>query len=588
MEDESIINVEIHYQNKRFDFSQDNCINLSEIIEIIRNEINFQDKKDLQIYHIDDNQKVIKQILNDEDLQSCKKEISENKYLIKLKVNIEPESQKNIYNILSKSNYSILQSKIENNDKNCCAPFPIKQSVFAEKNEEYLKEMNNKENYIDNKVFEEKLKLLESNHLKEMQSLNEKIKEMDKNINVLKIIIFQFSKSIKNFNKKIEENIENKIKNNLDNYKNNMNSKINEIKNELNEQATKYINEQINKLLPKAKNLNDNKVCNINQIKIIKNIDNNMIDQNKKIKDNLPNKKNIIAVGEKKNENLEENQKNVKEENLKNDKINYRLKRTNIALRRYKNNNTINEEQIDRKIEDKKEINNNDSLKEEKSGFQDNSKNIINDNQSNKRNYYRYRFRRLNNQNSNFNGSIKKIEDDNSNFLTFTSQNIQISKKRQNKNYSIMNKIFFLDFQQKNTRFEKIKDFELEQIKKELKKDLNEGIFTLKEYCQCFIEENVLPIFKKSKLNNDQFETLKYNIEKILECCGLPKNNYSDDIFQQKIKKHIVDRNKSIEVMRQFRREFGIPEKEFSDEGIIKRLEENGLDKNKTFQKMFG
>ena len=502
MEDESIINVEIHYQNKRFDFSQDNCINLSEIIEIIRNEINFQDKKDLQIYHIDDNQKVIKQILNDEDLQSCKKEISENKYLIKLKVNIEPESQKNIYNILSKSNYSILQSKIENNDKNCCAPFPIKQSVFAEKNEEYLKEMNNKENYIDNKVFEEKLQLLESNHLKEMQSLNEKIKEMDKNINVLKIIIFQFSKSIKNFNKKIEENIENKIKNNLDNYENNMNSKINEIKNELNEQATKYINEQINKLLPKAKNLNENKVCNINQIKIIKNIDNNMIDQNKKIKDNLPNKKNIIAVGEKKNENLEENQKNVKEENLKNDKINeievenksnnnsnnikkespkrcqkelenvnennikinyseknYGLKRTNIALRRYKNNNTINEEQIDRKIEDKKEINNNDSLKEEKSGFQDNSKNIINDNQSNKRNYYRYRFRRLNYQNSNFNGSIKKIEDDNSNFLTFTSQNIQISKKRQNKDYSFVNKIFFLDFQKKNTRFVKIKYF---------------------------------------------------------------------------------------------------------------------------------
>ena len=97
-----------------------------------------------------------------------------------------------------------------------------------------------------------------------------------------------------------------------------------------------------------------------------------------------------------------------------------------------------------------------------------------------------------------------------------------------------------------------------------------------------------MPIFKKSNLNNDQFKTLKYNIEKILECCGLPKNNYSDDIFQQKIKKLIVDRNKSIEVMRQFRREFGIPEKEFSDEGIIKRLEENGLDKNKTFQKMFG
>ena len=86
MEDESIIKVEIHYKNKRFDFSQDNCINLSEIIEVIKDEINFQDEKDLQIYHIDDNQKIIKQILNNEDLQSCKQEISENKYLIKLQI----------------------------------------------------------------------------------------------------------------------------------------------------------------------------------------------------------------------------------------------------------------------------------------------------------------------------------------------------------------------------------------------------------------------------------------------------------------------------------------------------------------------
>jgi len=128
----------------------------------------------------------------------------------------------------------------------------------------------------------------------------------------------------------------------------------------------------------------------------------------------------------------------------------------------------------------------------------------------------------------------------------------------------------------------------LEQIKKEIEKDLNEGKFSLKNYCQSFIEENVLPLFKQSNLNKDQFETLKYNIEKILECCGIPNNYYSDDIFQQKIKKIEVDRKKSIEALRKFRREFGITEKEYNDEGIIQRLEENGLDINKTFQKMFG
>jgi len=404
-----------------------------------------------------------------------------------------------------------------------------------------------------------------------------------------------------------------------------MNTKINEINNKLNEQTSKYINEQINKLLPKAKNFNDNKACTTSQFKIIKNSD-NIINQNIKIKYNSPKKK-IRIISEKKNEKLEDNQKNEKDENIKNDKIdrievennsnnnsnnlkkespkkcqnklenvnennirinysekNYRF----IDLNRFKNNNTLNVKAFYRKKEDKIEINNNDSLKEQKPEFQDNSKNIINDNQTNKNNYYRHRFCRLNNQKSNFTGNIKKIEDDNSNLLSFTSPNIKISKTRPNKAYSIMNKIFFLDFQQKNARFEKINDFDLEQIKKEIEKDLNKGKFSLKEYCQSFIEENVLPLFKKSNLNNDQFETLKYNIEKISECCGLTKNYYSDAFNQSKMQKIKVDRKKSIEAMRIFRREFGITEKEYNDEGIIKRLEENGLDRNKTFQKMFG
>ena len=567
MEDESIIKVEIHYNNKRFDFSQDNCINLSEIIDVIKDEINFQDEKDLQIYHIDDNQKIIKQILNNEDLQSCKQEISEKKYLIKLKINIEPESQKNKNNILFKSNYSILSSSP--------APFPLKSSIIEEKND---KKKENKDNYIDNKVFEKRIEILESNHLKEMQSINGKINEMDKKINKLKIIIFQFLKSNKNIYKKIEENVESIIKNNFDDYEKIMNTKINEINNKLNEQTTKYINEQINKLLPKAKNFNDNKACTTSQFKIIKNND-NMINQNIKIKYNSPEKK-IRVVEGKKNEKLEDNQKNEKDENIKNDKINRievennsnnnsnnlkkespkkcqnnlenvneniirknysernnKIKTLNIDLNSYKNNNTINEKTFVRKIEDKKEINNNDSRKEQKPDFHGNSKNIINDNQTSINNFHKYSGRRLKNQKSNFTGNIKKIEDDNSNLLSFTSPNIIIPKTRPNKAYSIINKIFFKDFQQKYSRFEKINDFNLEQIKKEIEKDLNEGKFSLKNYCQSFIEENVLPLFKQSNLNKDQFETLKYNIEKILECCGIP-NNYYSDYFSTKNKKN--------------------------------------------------
>ena len=122
----------------------------------------------------------------------------------------------------------------------------------------------------------------------------------------------------------------------------------------------------------------------------------------------------------------------------------------------------------------------------------------------------------------------------------------------------------------------------------EIEKEFNEGKLVLKNYSLNYIEENVLPIFKKLNLNNEQFEALKYNIEKILECCGLPKEYYSNDIYQRNIKKDLIDRKKSIEALRKFRKEFGITENEFNDEGIIKRLEENGLDINKTFQKMFG
>jgi len=644
MEDESTIKFEVNYKKIRFEFTEDNSIELPEIIKIIKKEFHFQDNDNLQIYHIDDNQIVKKQILNNEDLHSCKKKISEYEYFIKLKINIDPESQNNKDLISSKSNNNviILESRNENDDKNSPAPFPLKSPVFVEKNEKIislLEEIKNKENN-NNKVFEEKLKLCESNNLKEIQSLNNKINEMNRKVNLLMTIIFKFLKSKKNFYKKIEEDLANKIKNYFDDYDKNMNSKINEIKNKLNEQNTVYINEQINKLLPKAKNSNDNIVCNISQIELIKNNDNNIIDKNIKL-DNISQNK-INDIVEKKHENLEDNDKNSNKnnenledndknsnkknnKNLINDKINkievennsnnsidnnlkkesrkkcqnelenvndnnnrmynyeknLKLRKINTEKKRFYINKK--KEQLDRINEDKNEVPNNNLIKEEKYDFQDKSKNIINEYHTNKNIY----FTRQNNMRTTFNDKNKRIEDDNSNLLNLTTK-VEIKKRRPRKLYTSMNKIFFQDYQQKNIRFEKIKDFELEELKKEIEKEFNEGKFVLKNYCQNYIEENVLPTFKKSKLNREQFEVLKYNIEKILECCGLPKDYYSNDIYPRNIKNIRVDRQKSIEALRKFRKEFGISEKEFNDEGIIKRLEENGLDINKTFQKLFG
>ena len=488
MEDESTIKFEVNYKKIRFEFTEDNYIELPEIIKIIKKEFHFQDNDNLKIYHIDDNQIVKKQILNNEDLHSCKKKISEYEYFIKLKINIDPESQNNKDLISSKSNNSviILESRNENDDKNSPAPFPLKSPVFVEKNEKIislLEEIKNKENNI-NKVFEEKLKLCESNNLKEIQSLNNKINEMNIKVNLLMTIIFKFLKSKKNFYKKIEEDLANKIKNYFDDYDKNMNSKINEIKNKLNEQNIVYINEQINKLLPKAKNSNDNIVCNISQIELIKNNDNNIIDKNIKINNISQNKINDIV--EKKNENQEDNPKNENKnnENLNNDRINkievennsnnnnidnnlikespkkcqkeledvndnnnrlynsekkFKLRKINTEKKRYNINKK--KEQLDRINEDKNEVPNINSIKEEKYDFQYKSKNIINEYHTNKNIY----FTRQNNMRTTFNDKNKRIEDDNSNLLNLTTK-VEIKKRRPQKIYTSMNKIFFQDY----------------------------------------------------------------------------------------------------------------------------------------------
>ena len=83
-------------------------------------------------------------------------------------------------------------------------------------------------------------------------------------------------------------------------------------------------------------------------------------------------------------------------------------------------------------------------------------------------------------------------------------------------------------------------------------------------------------------------EIIKYNIETILKICGEDENKYYQYYNPHSKNKPEVDRAKSREALKKFRKEFGINENEFNDEGIINRLEENGLDINKTFQKMFG
>ena len=109
------------------------------------------------------------------------------------------------------------------------------------------------------------------------------------------------------------------------------------------------------------------------------------------------------------------------------------------------------------------------------------------------------------------------------------------------------------------------------------------------KYWLNFIEVNVLKLFKRKELNENQRDILKYNIETVLEICGKDKNTYRNYYYPEaRAKPKVVNRGKSVEALKKFRKEFSISDKEYSDEGLINRLNENNLDIYKTFEKIFG
>ena len=577
---EFTINTEIYYNDKHFNFPQKNNIKLCEIKKAIKNEFKIQNDN-FKIYQIDDQNNVIKEILNDVDLSNSKKKISDDEYLMKLKVNIDQESQNDSEMILSEIN-SNDNSQPKNGD----------EDEYTKKIEELQKELleEKKKEEEEDKDFEEELKSIEEKQLKEIESLNKEINEMkqkNKKNKVINISNFEINDDLTKFlQKKLVEDLTNTINKYIDDYDKNMNGKINEIKENLNMKANSLLDEQFNKIISEVKSNNDNILneCIINQNDIMKNINNikielNLKDNKKEIQniDNNDPNNNILNENVHNSEDSKNDYKSKdKDSNNPNKHVANNLKKEceeiitknnrNRVLRSY----NINNEHREDELEDG-EINE----------YQD-GKNTIKVLQTKENNIF-------SNYNINVNGSNNSSQEKKKylNFNQKMNPKTEIPKNRSKKIYSSLNKVFFNDFQQKNTKYEKIKDLELKQLKMEIEKD--QGKFNLKNYSQNYIETNILPLFTKNKLNNEQREALKYNIEKILECCGLPKDYYLDDIYQRNIPKNKIDRKNSIDkALRKFREEFGITEKEFNDEGLKKRLEENGLDIKKTFQKIFG
>ena len=390
------------------------------------------------------------------------------------------------------------------------------------------------------------------------------------------------------------EDIMDQLNSNYDKYNNIFNEKIEEFKKNIIEETNAHINEQFEEILNELKEINTNK--NINEI--IEDKKSNLEEINASDKKNnkifgnnynrISNKKIIHRV--KNDNNISSNNSNILNEN--NESIN------SIFNEGKSNKNEINDEQKsdNENIDDCDEgVTVKNPINQFKTPHINNANRFINkpNNLTNIRNsnVEKKRISLINKDKKEKEVKIKenkKLVPSNNDKAKINKDNTNL-KDINNKIYQSINNIFFIDYQQKNVKDEKINDLKKEQIKDIIFKDQETGANIIKEYYMNFIEVKILPLFKKNKDNSNlNLEAIKYNISTILECLGMNKNYYNNYYYQYEMQKKPVNRNQSLEAVRKFRKEFGISKEDFKDEAIEKRLIENDLDINKTFQKMFG
>ena len=161
----------------------------------------------------------------------------------------------------------------------------------------------------------------------------------------------------------------------------------------------------------------------------------------------------------------------------------------------------------------------------------------------------------------------------------------EIKQKPTKKYLTILKRTFFQDNYQRYIKNELIKDYDLEELSKEVLNDRKLGEDEVVKNTKLFIETRILPIIQQNKINEDELKIVKYNIRKILNCLGLDEKLYVSQYYPKTKPK--IDRRASQEAVIKFRNEFGIGKDIIKDNALEDRLIKNGLNFEKTFQEMY-
>ena len=517
--------------NNEKKYTLQNNSSLEDIIKFIKEEYNLSKERNIDLYD-HDYSSLIKSI---EDLKKLKDQT--NRYNPYIKINFKVSSGMREKEIPKKTH----TKDIKNNSlKESSETSEVKNSLMEEISR------NNIEKYDDDNIKEEAKRYKEKQE-EEIQSLEKELDELKKINNELENEndnnIFLSNDLIINLKKDIINEIFLKIGEELKEKMKEIEKNINQ--EELIKKYEKYIDEQIEK----------KKGSILPEIRKQKNIEDKI--------NNVINKANNKVNKENQNHGKNQRQNNQNDKNVKN-----KNNMNNINANLFNKGN--NQNQIKNyKYRDQENVINNEEINLKKSNHKINQLNNIH---------------LLNNLEKKEKPKIINADK----FIGLNKNEPPLQKKNSNEIdlFDLLNNIFFKDKDQKIIKAEIINENIKNLIHRLYIKNLNEKSNAITLYITTFIKYNVLPIFKQNIISGVILDIIKYNISEILEAIGMDKNYYSNYYFPQ-FKKGIKNRQRSVETVKRFRKEFNVDRNVINDEVLIEKLDENENDITKTFARMY-